>query len=55
VSFAFLPAGRTWLADIYEDAEPHRVVRRNAVVTAESILHFDLRASGGVAIRLHAQ
>jgi alpha-glucosidase len=55
IAFDFLPSDQKFLADIYEDADRKIVVKRTVEVTAVATLTFDLKPSGGVAIRLRRQ
>ncbi len=55
IAFAFLPTDQNFVADIYEDGDKKTVVKRNADITAATTLKFDLKPSGGVAIRLRHQ
>lgn len=52
---AFLSPGATYEAEIHEDAGEKTIAQRRATVTASETLRFDVRASGGVAIRLRAR
>ncbi|HEX6559940.1 MAG TPA: glycoside hydrolase family 97 protein [Longimicrobiales bacterium] len=61
VPLSFLPAGKTYVADIYADGaganwltNPLPVAISHQTVTAASRLKLDLAAGGGQAIRLHA-
>lgn len=55
IAFAFLPADQKFIADIYEDTEKKAVEKRTVEVTAATTLPFNLKPSGGVAIRLRHQ
>lgn len=52
LAFAFLPADQAFVAEIYEDTPTKGVAKRTAPVDAKSALTFELRPSGGVALRL---
>ena len=57
VDLSFLPAGKDYVAEIYTDGAPSIPTRTNVRVSkfrvnAKTVLHFNLRASGGSAIRL---
>ena len=52
LAFNFLPADQSFVADIYEDTPTKSVAKRTAPIDAKSTLTFELRPSGGVALRL---
>lgn len=57
VDLSFLPAGKDYVAEIYTDGDKSIPTRTKVRVSkfrvnAKTVLHFNLRASGGSAIRL---
>ena len=57
VDLSFLPAGKDYVAEIYTDGDKSISTRTKVRVSkfrvnAKTVLYFNLRASGGSAIRL---
>lgn len=55
ISYAFLPQGSQFIAEIYEDAPNKAVAKRTAEITNADSNEFVLKPSGGTAIRLRAK